>query len=89
MKLKCMVVVGLVLLASRVGAGETAALETPKERMSYGIGVEIARNFRRLGLDLDVDALIQAMRDVYSGGKLLMSEEDLRAAKAAYQDELR
>jgi FKBP-type peptidyl-prolyl cis-trans isomerase FklB len=29
------------------------------------------------------------MRDVYSGGKLLMSEEDLRAAKSVYQVDMR
>jgi len=67
---------------------QAPAPKTPKETMSYGIGVDVARNFQRLGLDLDLEVLIKAMKDVYSGGKLLMSEEDLRAAKSAYQVEL-
>jgi FKBP-type peptidyl-prolyl cis-trans isomerase len=104
MKRKWMAVVGIVFLAAQVSGQQAPALEgqqappkpqqapaapkTPKEAMSYGIGVEVARNFQRLGLDLDLEVLIKALRDVYSGGKLLMSEEDLRAAKSVYQPEL-
>jgi len=89
MKLKWMAVAGIVFLAAQVRAQQAPAPKTEKERMSYGIGVDVARNFQRLGLDLDLDVLINAMRDVYSGGKLLMSEEDLRAAKSVYQVEMR
>ena len=89
MKLGWIAVVGTVFLATQAGAGESPALRTQKERTSYGIGVDSARNFQRLGLDLDLEVLIRAMRDVYAGGKLLMSEEDLRAVKSAYRDELR
>ena len=89
MKLKRMAVVGIVVLAAQASAGEAPALKTQKERMSYGIGADVARNLQRFGFDLDLDVLIGAMRDVYSGGKLLMSEEDLRAAKSAYQLELK
>jgi FKBP-type peptidyl-prolyl cis-trans isomerase FklB len=89
MNFRWVAVVGIVLLAAQASAGETPALKTQKERTSYGIGVDSARNFQRLGLDLDLEVLIRAMRDVYGGGKLLMSEEDLRAVKSAYRDELR
>lgn len=89
MKLTWVVVAGIVFLAARASAEEAPAPKTNKERMSYGIGVESARNLQRLGLELDLEVLIKAMRDVYSGGKLLMSEEDLRATKSTYQAELR
>ena len=88
MKLKWMAVAGVVFLAAQVRAQQAPAPKTERDKMSYGIGVEVARNFQRLGLDLDLDVMINAMRDVYSGGKLLMSEEDLRAAKSVYQAEL-
>ena len=89
MKLTWLAVLGVVLLAAPASAEEAPALKTQKGRMSYGIGVDSARNFQRLGLELDLEVLIKAMRDVYAGGKLLMSEEDLRAVKSAYRDELR
>ncbi|MBI5018652.1 MAG: FKBP-type peptidyl-prolyl cis-trans isomerase [Deltaproteobacteria bacterium] len=89
MKRKWITILGIVFLAAQVGAEEAPALKTPKEKKSYGIGVDTARNFQHLGLDLDWDMLMKAMRDVSSGAKLLMTEEDLRAAKASYQVELR
>ncbi|HEY5999397.1 MAG TPA: FKBP-type peptidyl-prolyl cis-trans isomerase [bacterium] len=76
------------MCALSAAAGRAADLATQKEKISYGIGVDAARNFRRLGLDLDLDALIRALRDVYGGGKLLMSEDELRTTMNAYQTEL-
>ena len=89
MKLSWMTVFTLGVLAAQGSAEEAQALKTPKEKVSYGIGVDVARNFKRLGIDLDLDVLIRAMRDAYSDGKLLMSEEDLRATMSAYQADLR
>ena len=68
MKLRWIAVVGIVFLAAQASAGEAPALKTQKERTSYGIGVDSARNLQRLGLDLDLEVLIRAMRDVYGGG---------------------
>ena len=76
---------GMCVLPAAVQA---ASVETQKEKISYGIGVDAARNFRRLGLDLDIETLITALRDVYSGKKLEMSEDELRATMNTYQAEL-
>jgi len=43
MKLIRMAVVGIVVLAAQASAGEAPALKTQKERMSYGIGADVAR----------------------------------------------
>jgi len=79
---------GAVLLAAQASAGEAPVLKTEKDKTSYGIGVDVARNFKGLGIDLDLDILIKALRDVYSGEKLLMTEEELRVTMNAYRAEL-
>jgi FKBP-type peptidyl-prolyl cis-trans isomerase FklB len=89
MRRKWIATLGIVFLAASVWAGDAPVLKTQKDKVSYGIGVDAARNFKRLGVDLDLDLLIQALKDVYSGGKLLMTEEDLRATMGAYMSELR
>ena len=89
MTLKWIAVLGVWLLAAQVSAQETQVLKTEKEKVSYGIGVDVARNFKRLGIDLDVNVLLKAMRDEFSGEKLLMTEEDLRATMNSFQGELR
>jgi FKBP-type peptidyl-prolyl cis-trans isomerase len=88
-RLKWIAVLGVLLLAAQVSAQEAQVLKTEKEKVSYGIGIDVARNFKRMGIDLDLDVLVKAMRDEYSGQKLLMSEEDLRATMNAFQAELR
>jgi FKBP-type peptidyl-prolyl cis-trans isomerase len=83
-----MAVLGALLLAVPVNAAEEPALKTQKEKVSYGIGVDIARNFKLQGIDFDADILMQGFKDQSSGRKLLMSEDDMRAALTAYQGEL-
>jgi FKBP-type peptidyl-prolyl cis-trans isomerase len=89
MKLKWIAVLGILLFAAQVSAGEPPALSTQKAKVSYGIGVDVARNFMRLGIEIDLEILIKGLRDGLSGEKLLINEADLRAAMNAYQAELK
>lgn len=89
MRLKLMAGLGIFLLVTQASAGEPPALKTQKDKVSYGIGVDVARNFTRLGIEIDQDALIKGLKDGLSGEKLLMTESDLRATMNAYQVELR
>jgi FKBP-type peptidyl-prolyl cis-trans isomerase len=86
---KFMAILSVVLLATAVFAQEPQALKTDKEKMSYAIGVDIARNFQRQRIDADTDALLKGMRDVLSRSKLAMSEEELYAALNEFQTELK
>jgi hypothetical protein len=61
-----------------LSAGETPALKTQKDKVSYGIGVDAARNLKRQGIEVDVDILVKGLRDELSGEKLLMTEDDFR-----------
>lgn len=60
-------------------AGGRARLATQKDRASYAIGIEIARNFRRQKIDIDQDLVIKGIRDTLADEKLLMSDEELLA----------
>ncbi len=88
MKLNWLVVLGVGLMATQVSAQETAVFKTPKEKESYGLGVMVARNIKRQGIEPDLDLLVKGMRDTLSGQKLLLSEDDLRTSMKAFQDEL-
>jgi FKBP-type peptidyl-prolyl cis-trans isomerase FklB len=69
-------------------AQEEPALKTQKEKVSYGIGMDISKGFKQRGLDLDVETLIKGLRDGYAGGKSLMTDDEMRATLMAYQKEL-
>lgn len=85
MKLKWMIILGVGLLAAEVSAQEPVALKTEKDKVSYGIGVGTARNFKRQGMELDLEMVVKGLRDELSGAKLLISEEDLGAAMTAFR----
>ncbi len=88
MKLEWAAIIGMALLADVAAAGNDPALATKQQKMSYGMGVSMARSFRRQGVELDADLLAKGLKDEISGGKLLMSDADLRAAMAEFQAEL-
>ncbi|UOA07305.1 FKBP-type peptidyl-prolyl cis-trans isomerase [Methylobacter sp. S3L5C] len=60
-----------------------------KKSVSYGVGVDIGRNFKRLGLDLDLDILAKGLKDANAGKKLDLSEDELRTIMSTYQNELK
>jgi len=91
MTLKRMVVliVAFGLLAAQAGAAEeTPLLKTQKDKVNYGIGVSVLRNFKQQGIEPDLELVMKGMRDAQSG-KLLMTEEELSKTLDAYQAELR
>lgn len=90
MKLKCLCAFGVVLLlTAQVSAQETPMLKTQKEKISYSLGADMAKNFKKLGVEIDMDTLMKGMKDVYSDAKPLMSDEEVRATMTTLQTELR
>ena len=83
-------VVGAGLATARVSKAHKApALETQQAKVSYEVGVSLARGFQRQGIEVDLDLLTAAVRDVFAGKKLLMTEEELRQTATALQAEVK
>jgi len=81
-------IVGIVVAARR-NAATTPGLDTPKQKVSYAMGVVMAKNLKRPGVELDMDVLARGLKDGFSGEKFLMTENDLRETMSALQDELK
>lgn len=69
-------------------ARATGAPATQKDKVSYGVGVQVARSLKNQGIDVNPDLLVQGIKDALSGQKLMMSDEDLNTTMAAFQQEL-
>ncbi len=89
MTLKWLAVVGILLVTVPAIAGEPVGLQSPKDKVSYSIGVDIARSLERNGVEVDVDILAKALHDVLTGQKPLMTDDEVRATLTAYQAEMR
>ena len=61
------------------------ALTTPKDKASYAIGVNIGRGLHRDSVDVDPNILLQGLKDALAGGKLLLSDDEAKAALTALQ----
>jgi len=89
MTLKWIMILELGLLVVQASAEEMPALKTEKDKISYSIGVDVARNFKKQEVDVDPDILMMGLKDGLSGQKLLMTEKDIRKVTQAFQAEVR
>jgi FKBP-type peptidyl-prolyl cis-trans isomerase FklB len=80
--------VGLGMVQLIVGAEEKPPFKDQKEKISYGIGMNIGNNLKRSGYDVDVDVLAGAIKDVMSGKELRLNDAQAREALMNYQKEL-
>src|SRR6516165_5084255 len=77
----------VALTSSLLAADEKpAAFKDDKEKASYAIGMSIGKNLQRGGLDVDVDVLASALKDVQAG-KEKMTDKDAQDAIRTYQQE--
>lgn len=80
----------VAMTAFRVELGWTEAHgKTPPANVSYGLGVEAARSLQWYGFTFDADLVARGLKDMLSGKKLAMTEEDLLAAMAPFQGKMR
>jgi FKBP-type peptidyl-prolyl cis-trans isomerase FklB len=83
------VVLGAILLAATVYAAEQPELKTDKDKVNYAIGVNIIGNLKLQGVEIDLDLVMKGMKDANSGGKLLLSDEEIRNGIDKYQTAVR
>lgn len=69
-------------------ANAATPLKTQKQKFSYAVGVQIGQNFKRQGMDLDTNAVVQAIRDIQGGKKPRLTPEQMQQAVANYQQAL-
>ena len=82
--LKWIIFLAVGLVAAQASAEETLILKTQKDRQSYALGVEVERNFKRQGFDLDLDLVIRGMKDALAGDKLLLTDEDIKTTLTTF-----
>jgi len=79
---------GIVLMASQVNAKQTLTLKNEREKMSYIMGMDIGENIRRQAIDVDPDIFLKGIRDVLTGTKPLLTEQEIREFAARFQKEM-
>ncbi len=68
-------------------AAETKLKDTG-DKVSYSIGVDIGSTLKRQGIEISTDKLLIGLKDAYTGGKLALSEEEMKATMESFQKEM-
>jgi FKBP-type peptidyl-prolyl cis-trans isomerase len=83
-----MSITGIMFMTLQAHAAEPQPLTSQKDKVSYGIGVDMVRNFKKQGIEADLELVIKGMRDGSSASKLLMTDAEMKKTLADYQKEL-
>ncbi len=79
----------LSLLACSATAADTKmTLKDDKDKVSYSIGLNIGRSMKTEGLAINPDVLAAAMKDVFSGAKPQLTDEEVKTVMETFQKEM-
>jgi FKBP-type peptidyl-prolyl cis-trans isomerase FklB len=88
--LKWILAAAIVLLPSFAAAAQGAPeLKTDKDKFSYALGMKIAENFRKQGLELDPVVFAKGFAESFNGGKPAMTDQEMETMLAAAAQEIR
>ncbi|MEY2429420.1 MAG: FKBP-type peptidyl-prolyl cis-trans isomerase FklB [Verrucomicrobiota bacterium] len=77
-----------VLQHGTARAADNSSLKDTKEKVSYGIGMQIGNNLKQQGYDVDVDVLAGAIKDAVAGKEMKLTEQESREVLQNYHKEL-
>jgi FKBP-type peptidyl-prolyl cis-trans isomerase FklB len=78
--------------SGQTSAGQTPAaltLNTPKDKLSYSIGMNIGKSLKRDNVDVDPAILLRGIKDVLGGGNLLVNDQEAQSILTNLQTDLR
>jgi len=71
----------IVAVALTAGSAMAQDLQTEEQKLGYIIGMDIGNSLRQEGTQVDVDALVDALRTVYAGGEAKLTAEEAQAIR--------
>jgi FKBP-type peptidyl-prolyl cis-trans isomerase len=85
---KVMALLGLGMLAAQANAGGATQLKTENDMVSYGVGMYMAKSFKRDEIEIDPQLLLKGLQDGLAGVSLV-PEKNLRKVMNSFQGETR
>jgi len=93
MSIRWMMVLGLGLLVGVAAVLGVPALKSERiseqNRLSYALGMRLGNQLQMQSVTVEPEILGQGLKDALSGGKTLLTEQEVHAVVAGLQDELK
>ena len=77
----------IFILAGSLHAAEEVTLKTPREKVSYIVGVQIGSQLKGDLMDVDPGLVGRGIQDAIAGNKLLLSDQEAKEIMTAFQKE--
>lgn len=88
MKIKLIAVALGLTMSTAFAANDAVVLNSDKDKLSYSIGADLGKNFKKQSIDINVEAMAKGMQDGMSGGKLVMTDEQMKESLNKFQKDL-
>ncbi len=79
---------GIVLFSGSLYASDVEVLKNEKDKISYSMGVDIGKRLKQQSIDFDPDLFAKGLKDVYSGGEVLLTDQEIKETLTAFQKTL-
>ncbi|MDA8434114.1 MAG: FKBP-type peptidyl-prolyl cis-trans isomerase [Nitrospiraceae bacterium] len=77
-----------ILLGAQAYGVEQSPLKDKKDKLSYSIGLDVGNALKRQGVDVNMDVMMRGVKDAVSGGKKLLTDEEVRDTMTEFSKEL-
>lgn len=88
MKMKWLAVAIGFSMSTTIVAADAVQLTTDKDKLSYSIGSDLGKNFKRQGIDIDPQVMVKGIQDGLSGGPLMLTDAQMKDVLMKFQKEL-
>ncbi len=79
---------GIVVFSGSLYASDVEVLKNEKDKISYSMGVDIGKRLKQQSIDFDPDLFAKGLKDVYSGGEVLLTDQEIKETLTAFQKTL-
>jgi FKBP-type peptidyl-prolyl cis-trans isomerase FklB len=87
MKLVAAAALGLAM-STTIAATDAPALNSDMDKLSYSIGTDLGKNFKKQGIEINPEIMAKGLQDGISGGKLLLTEQQMKDVLNKFQKDL-
>ncbi len=76
------------LFFAAVAFGEEVTLKDTKDKVSYAIGLDVGNAMNKQSIDINTDIFMKGLKDALSGGKKLMTDDEIRTVMSDFSREM-
>ncbi len=84
------IMIGIIASSTTFAQKKTQkfSLKTQKDKISYIIGTNLAKDLKNQSIEINMEAVTQGMKDIFAEKKLLLTEEEIQKIMTEFQQEM-